>query len=91
MNPLIGGNAAIGGIPCINMQTIQSMKRMMGMLNMAKNPQAALQMAAQQNPMLGNIMQMCQGKSPKDVFSEQCKQHGLDPDATMKQIQQMIG
>lgn len=91
MNPLMGGNTSMGGMPGINMQAIQSVKRMMGMLQMTKNPQAALQMAAQQNPMLSNIMQMCQGRSPKDVFAEQCKQHGLDPDSTMKQIQKMIG
>lgn len=85
MNPLMGG------MPGINMQAIHSVKRMMGMLQMAKNPQQAIMQAAQQNPMLGNIVQMCNGRNPKDVFAEQCKQHGLDPDSTMKQIQQMIG
>lgn len=85
MNPLMGG------MPGINMQAVQSVKRMMGMLQAAKNPQAAIMQAAQQNPMLGNIVQMCNGRNPKDVFAEQCKQHGLDPDFTMKQIQQMIG
>lgn len=90
MNPLMDGNAAMGGMPGFNMQAVQSVKRMMGMLNMAKNPQAAIMQAAQQNPTLGSIMQMCNGKNPKDVFVEQCKNHGLDPDSTMKQIHGML-
>lgn len=91
MNPLMGGNAAsMGGIPGISIEAVQSVKRMMQMLNMAKNPQAAIMQAAQQNPMLGNVVQLCNGKNPKDVFIEQCKQHGIDPNTAMSQIQGML-
>lgn len=90
MNPLIGGNPAMGGMPGLNIEAIQSVKRMMQILNMAKNPQAAIMQAAQQNPMLGFVMQMCNGRSPKAVFEEQCKQHGIDPNSAMNQIQSML-
>lgn len=88
MNPLVqmmGG--ANGGI---NQQAIQQIKQMMVAFKAAQNPQAALQMMAQQNPQIAGVLQMCHGKSPKDVFSEQCKAHGLDPDKTMQQIQGIL-
>lgn len=69
----------------------QSAKNMMGMLRAAKNPQAAIMQAAQQNPQLGAVMQMCQGRSPQAVFEDQCKQHGLDPNQTLQQIQSILG
>lgn len=91
MNPLaqmMGGAApAIGGI---DPQAVQSVRRMMEMLRMAKNPQAAIMQAAQQNPILGNVMQMCNGKNPQTVFMEQCQQHGLDPNLAMRQVQSML-
>lgn len=87
MNPLMGGNAATGpSIPGINPQAVQSVKRMMGMLQAAKNPQQAIMQAAQQNPMLGNILQMCNGKNPKDVFYQQCQKMGVDPDSVISQL-----
>lgn len=90
MNPLMGGNPSMGGgMPGI-MQAAQSVKRMMQMLNLAKNPKAAIMQAAQQNPALGSIMQMCNGKNPQSVFEEQCKQHGIDPNSAVKQIQDML-
>lgn len=91
MNPLMQGIAPMmGGINPQFMQAVQSAKRMVGMLKSAKNPQAAIMQAAQQNPQLGAVMQMCNGKNPKDVFIEQCKQHGIEPNAAMSQIQSML-
>lgn len=91
MNPLA---QMMGGMPSmmsgIDPQAIQSVKRMVGMLRAAKNPQAAMMQVTQQNPMLGTVMQMCQGKNPQAVFEEECKKHGLDPNQTMQQIQQML-
>lgn len=94
MNPLMqsmGGAApAIGGISPQIIQAAQSAKRMMGMLRTVKNPQAAIMQVAQQNPQLNAVMQMCNGRNPQEVFLDQCKQHGVDPDIAMKQIQQML-
>lgn len=95
MNPLMGTSGGVapvmGGVNSQIMQAAQSAKRMIGMLNAAKNPQAAIMQAAQQNPQLNAVMQMCNGRNPQEVFSEQCKQHGIDPNAAMQQIQQMMG
>lgn len=91
MNPLA---QMMGGMPSmmsgIDPQAIQSVKRMVGMLRAAKNPQAAMMQVTQQNPMLSTVMQMCQGKNPQAVFEEECKKHGLDPNQTVQQIQQML-
>lgn len=86
MNPLMG-NA--GGMPTsggINMQAIQSVKRMMGMLKTVQNPQAAIMQAAQQNPMLNNVLSLCQGKNPKDVFYAQCQKMGVNPDEILSML-----
>lgn len=79
---MTASNAAGG----INTQAIQSVKRMMNMFRAAKNPGVAMQMMAQQNPQIASVMQMCQGRNPKDVFYEQCRQHGLDPDEIARQL-----
>lgn len=90
-NPLMG---MMGGAPAASpamgannlMQVAQSAKRMMGMLQSVKNPQQALMMAAQQNPQLSAVMQMCQGKDPQSVFYEQCKKQGIDPNAVINAL-----
>lgn len=48
--------------------------------NGSGNPQAVINSLAQQNPRLAGVMQMCKGKSPKDVFFEECKRRGVNPD-----------
>ncbi len=89
-NSLMG---IMGGAPSANpsvnpnmdaiRQAAQSAKRMMGMLQAVKNPQQALMMAAQQNPQLNVVMQMCQGRNPQEVFYEECKKSGVNPDEVM--------
>ena len=85
--------AGAGQMPNMQMirQAAQSAKRMMGMLSAVKDPQKALMMAAGQNPQLNAVMQMVGNRNPKDVFAEQCKAYGLNPEETMKQIQEMMG
>lgn len=90
MNPLMQDTSHTIGVNSQLAQAAQSVKRMMEMLNATKNPQTAIMQAAQQNQQLGTVMQMCQGRNPQEVFVEQCKQHGMDPDETMRQIQQML-
>lgn len=91
-NPLMG---MMGGAPAANpamgaqnnlIQAAQSAKRMMGMLQSIKNPKQALMAAAQQNPQLNAVMQMCQGKDPQSVFYEQCKKQGIDPSAVINAL-----
>lgn len=91
MNPLMQSMPAMGGVNQQMMQAVQSVKRMMGALRAVQNPQVAIMQAAQQNPQLGAVVQMCQGRNPQDVFADECKKHGLDPNQTMQQIQSMLG
>ena len=90
-NPLMG---MMGGAPAASpamgannlMQAAQSAKRMMGMLQSVKNPQKALMAAAQQNPQLNAVMQMCNGRNPQEVFYEQCKKQGIDPNTVISAL-----
>lgn len=91
MNPLAKAmGCAIPANARYNLQAIQQVKQVMNSLKGMSNPQQILAQAAQQNPQLGAVMQMCQGRNPQDVFSEQCKQHGVNPDDAMRQIRQML-
>lgn len=84
-NPLIGtmgGTSSTG----MNMGAMQQMKQAMGMFRAMKNPQQALQMIAQQNPESAAILQMAQGKNPVDIFREECKKHGKDPEQMMSAL-----
>lgn len=71
-------------------QAAQQLKRVMGTIQMVKNPRQAIMQMAQQDPQLGAVMQMCQGRNPQDVFAEQCMQHGIDPQSAMQQIRQLM-
>lgn len=88
MNPLAQmiGSASAG----TNFQSIQNVKQMFTAINAMSNPQAALMHVARSNPQISELLQMCQGRDPKSVFNDQCKQHGLDPDAAIKQIRSMM-
>lgn len=77
-NPLIGmgGGTPMGGM---NMGAVKQARQIMNTFMAMKNPQQALMAAAQQDPQLGAVMQMVGGRNPKDVFYEQCKKQGIDP------------
>lgn len=65
---------------------IAPIKNMMQMLNGAQNPQAVLQMLAQKNPQMAQVMQLVQGRNPQEVFYEMCKQRGVNPDDILNQL-----
>lgn len=55
------------------------------------NVQAAIQqarqiMAGNNNPMLTNIMSMCQGKNPKDLFYSECQRRGVEPNDILQML-----
>ena len=74
MNPLGNKNINSGLSPEI-MKNIQEVKEIMGIFK--RNPQSIIQ----QNPMLNQIMQMCNGKNPELLFKSMCKKEGIDADA----------
>lgn len=82
-----GGMPPAGaGINLANNPAIQQLKQMMNMLNGAQNPQAVLQQVAQQNPQLAQVMQMCNGKNPQQVFYQMCQQRGINPDEILNAL-----
>lgn len=91
MNPLMqkmgGASPAMGGI---SPQMVQQVKQAMNALRSVANPQQAIMQAAQQSPQLNAVMQMVGNRNPQEVFIEQCKQHGVNPDDAMQQIKQIL-
>lgn len=82
MNPLGNGNQ-------LNPQFMQNIQQVKGLMNQMKafgNPNLAIQQMAQSNPQMQQIMQMCQGQNPKDVFYSMCKQQGVDPEQILKML-----
>lgn len=69
-------------------QLIQSINQIKGFLNMANgNPNEIFQQLGKQNPQFNQILQMCNGKNPQDVFMSMCKNKGIDPNAILKELQ----
>lgn len=50
----------------------------LGLLKAAKNPAAAMSMLSG-NPMMKQVMEMCNGKDPQQVFLAECKKRGVNP------------
>lgn len=44
-------------------------------------------MNSTQNPMLKEVLDMCKGRNPQEVFMALCKQRGIDPEAILKELQ----
>lgn len=70
----------------INRNAIQSVKRMMSTFRAAKNPNAALQAMAQQNPLIGNIMQVCGPGGLQKSFYRLCQEQGVNPEDVLREI-----
>lgn len=79
MNPL-GNNPQTNQLSPQLMQNIKQVKGMMQMIN--GNPTAL----AQQNPMFNQVMQMCKGQNPQQVFLAMCKKQGIDPEAILNEL-----
>lgn len=79
LNPNTGGG--------LNMQAIQSAKRMMNTFRAAKNPNAALQLMAQQNPQIAGILRLCGPGGLKNSFYKMCREQGVNPEDVLRQLQ----
>lgn len=82
MNPL--GNGNIQNQPgVLSPEMKQSIQQVKGMMNMLRgNPTAMMQ----QNPIINQAIQMCNGQNPEMVFKSMCKARGIDPDAFIKEL-----
>ena len=71
----------------LNQNPIMSnVKNMMNMFNFARNPQQTLMNMAQSNPQVQEVLKMCEGKNPKDVFYQKCKDMNIDPNEILKMM-----
>ena len=62
------------------------LKNMLAILNSSQNPQVALQMLAQKNPQMAQVMNLVGGRNPQEVFYEMCRQKGVNPDDILNQL-----
>lgn len=72
-----------------NAQSLSTFKRvndMARMIKASKNPTEALKMATQNNEALAGVFKMCEGRSPKEVFYEECEKKGVNPDEFLAQF-----
>lgn len=65
---------------------IQGFQRISRMIQGTQNPQVAIAQFIQSNPQMQQIVSMCNGKNPRDIFIQECKNRGLDPNETMKKF-----
>lgn len=72
--------------PQINSQAIQSVKNMMNMLRTAQDPQKAIELFAQQNPQIAQIVQMANGDF-KGLYYAECQKRGINPEEYLKQFE----
>ncbi|MBQ2175835.1 MAG: hypothetical protein II453_12505 [Alphaproteobacteria bacterium] len=58
------------------------------MVKAAKNPQAMMQMMAQQNPQISQVMNFVQqnGGDPKMAFYKLAEQRGVNPDEVLQML-----
>lgn len=67
------------------MQGISQIKQMQSLFN--GTPQQMIQQMAQSNPIFNEVIQMCKGQNPQQVFEMLCKQRGIDGNAILKELQ----
>lgn len=78
-------NQAINPLSQSNMGNI---KQMINLIKGKNNPNQMLQMLAQQNPQVSQIMNMLNGShmSPKQLFMQTTQQRGIDPNTIINQL-----
>lgn len=77
MNPLLSMMGGAGGSN--PMAAMMQAMQVANQIRQTGNPQAALNVMAQQNPNIKKAMDMCQGKNPEQVFKQMLQQNGMDP------------
>ena len=69
-----------------NSMTNPAIGNMVNMIGALNNPQKAIQQMVSRNPQMAQIIQMCNGKNPKDVFMTECQRRGVDPQQILSQL-----
>lgn len=73
----------------LNPQALQQLKQVMNTIQMAQNPQFALNQFLMNNPQLSNIMNLVKsgGGNLQQVFFNLAKQKGVDPQYVLNMLQ----
>lgn len=78
-NPLLNGLQA--NFEAQN-QGINQVKQLMQTMRYARNPMQVIN----NNPSIANVLNMCRGQNPKDVFYSLCKQKNVNPDEILNEL-----
>lgn len=84
MNPFFKNG--VGAKAALDPQTVSAVKGMINNLKSVQNPDAVINMLAGKNPLLGNVMRMLNGRNPQQVFFEECKRQGIDPNEIINML-----
>lgn len=86
MNPLFSKMQPAAAKPAPDPQAVNAVKGMISNLRSVQNPDAVIQMLAGKNPLLGNVMRMLNGRNPQQVFFEECRRQGIDPNEIINML-----
>ena len=65
---------------------VQQIKGLMQQLGALSNPNLAIQKMAQSNPQMQQVLSLCNGRNPKDVFYSMCQQRGINPEQILSML-----
>lgn len=57
----------------------QQLKQIINMVKSGGNPNIIFQNMAQNNPQMQQVLQMCQGQNPEQLFYTLCQKQGVNP------------
>lgn len=78
MNPILQNSKISQVIPMVS-----QIKNMMGMVQAAQDPMAAINQLSEKEPRMKEVMDMVKGKNPEQVFYDKCKEMGVNPDVIL--------
>lgn len=68
---------------------MKSFENMFRTLKSAPNQAQALQMLAKVNPQFREVVNMCNGRDPKEVFLQECQARGIDVQYAFQTLSRM--
>lgn len=83
MNPILENQSNKNEQIQRNLNAVQGI---FDLVSASANPNAMLMQVARNNPNLMQVMQMCQGRNPKEMFFAKCKENGIDPNAILSRF-----
>lgn len=78
-NPLLNQTQANFGVQNSNLNQI---KQMYDLFKISKNPSQLIM----NNPKIAEVIKMCNGQNPKDVFYALCKERNIDPNSILNRL-----